>query len=68
LYRKLLPDGYVPLSQAAQQYDTTENALRLLARREKVRAVKVRGFICINIQDYEALYTPEPYPPQPVAA
>jgi hypothetical protein len=68
LYRKLIPAGYALLSEASQQYDTTENALRLLAWRGKVRAVKVRGLICINVADYEALYTPQPYPPRARAA
>jgi hypothetical protein len=68
LYRKLIPNGYVLLSEAAPKYGTTENALRLLAWRGKVRAVKVRGLICINVADYEALFAPEPYPSRPRAA
>jgi hypothetical protein len=64
---KLTPEGYAPLAEAAQNYKMTENAVRLLARRRKVRAVLIRGRIHVHMPDMEQLFQPQPYPPTKAA-
>jgi len=68
VYPNSLPEGYVSLAEAGQRYGMTANAIRIMARRQQVRAVVIRTRIFVYVPDLEQVFTPRSYPPQPVAA
>lgn len=68
VYPNSLPEGYVSLAEAGQRYDMTANAIRIMARRQQVRAVVIRTRIFVYLPDLEQVFTPRPYLPTANAA
>ena len=63
-----VPADYEPLSELAERYRLSTNAVRLMAHRGQIRAVLIRNKIYGYGPDLDALYQPRPYPVPPIAA
>src|SRR3954453_3493102 len=68
VYANSLPEGYVSLAEAGQRYGMTANAIRIMARRQQVRAVVIRTRIFVYLPDLDQVFTPRPYLPTANAA
>lgn len=55
--------GYFPIATLSGPYPVTANALRLMALRGQIRAIRVRNRVFAYEPDLQEIFEPKVYPP-----
>jgi hypothetical protein len=63
VYRSRVPEGYASAVEVAPKFELSPNAVRLAARRGRIRACLIRNRLFVYEPDLEQLFEPKPYPP-----